>query len=109
MLPLAVYAELTLLFEPLLLAIFFGYTVYSNDYLPLVFVIVFLTMVITLQIIFDARSGFHKNLLMLAPVAWIIFYIIDAVELQALCRSLKRFWKRENLQWQKWTRVGLVD
>jgi len=109
LLPLAVYAELALLCEPLLLTIFYGYTIYTNDYLPLVLFITFISLVIALQIAFDPMSRFHRNLLMLAPVAWIIFYIIDVVEFQALCRSLKRLFKREELKWQTWVRVGLLN
>jgi hypothetical protein len=107
LLPLAVYAELTLLFEALLLAVFYGYTFYTNDYMPLVFVISFISIVIVIQIIVDSKTRFHANLLILAPVAWIIFYIIDAVEFQALVRSLIRLKNKENVQWQKWVRVGL--
>ncbi|MFT5521521.1 MAG: biofilm PGA synthesis N-glycosyltransferase PgaC [Enterobacterales bacterium] len=107
LLPLAVYAEITLLFEGVLLAIFYGYTIYANDYMPLIFVIIFISSIISLQIIYDSCSRFHSNLFILAPVAWLIFYIIDIVEFQALVRSLNKLWKRENLQWQKWVRVGL--
>jgi len=109
LLPLAVYAEITLLFEGLLLAIFYGYTIYANDYMPLVFMIVFISSVITLQIFYDSCSHFHSNLFILAPIAWIIFYIIDVVEFQALVRSLNTLWKKEDLQWQKWVRVGLEN
>ncbi|MFT5712325.1 MAG: biofilm PGA synthesis N-glycosyltransferase PgaC [Kangiellaceae bacterium] len=107
LLPLAVYAELTLLFEALLLAVFYGYTFYTQDYIPLVFVIGFISTVIIIQIVVDSKTRFHSNLLILAPVAWIIFYIIDAVEFQALVRSLIRLKNKENVQWQKWVRVGL--
>ena len=109
LLPVSVYVEITLLFEGFLLAVFFGYTIYAGEYMTLVFFILFISSLISVQILIDARSHFHCNLLMLAPVAWIIFYIIDLVEFQALCRSLNRYWKKENLQWQKWSRVGLEN
>lgn len=108
-LPVAVYAEITLLFESVILAFFYGYTIYANDYLPLVFVVLFMSMIIVVQILFDSKSKFHRNLFALAPVAWLVFYFIDVVEFQALCRSLKRYFKRENLEWQKWARVGLLN
>jgi len=107
LLPLAVYTELALLFEAVLLTIFYGYTIYTNDYLPLLILIFFVSSIIALQIAFDPMSHFHRNLLVLAPVAWLVFYIIDAVEFQALCRTLKRLLKRQDLIWQKWVRVGL--
>ncbi len=108
LLPLAAYSELTLLLEGPLLAIFYGYTIVANDYFPLAFVIVFMTCLITLQILTDPKARHHLNILPLAPVAWIVFYIIDVVEFQALCRSLRKLFKRENLKWQKWSRVGLL-
>ncbi|WP_196140346.1 glycosyltransferase family 2 protein [Aliikangiella sp. G2MR2-5] len=109
LLPMAVYAELTLMFEALLLAIFYGYTILTNDYVPLAFVIVFMTTLVVIQILCDSKRRFHQNLLLLAPIAWMLFYIIDLVEWQALCRSLKRLITRQELQWQKWVRVGLAQ
>lgn len=109
LLPLAVYAELALLLEGLSLTAFYAYTIYTNHYMPLVFVISFMTLVICLQVIFDSKARFHSNLIILAPVAWLLFYFIDLVEFQALYRSLKRLVNREQLQWQKWVRVGLLS
>ena len=76
--------------------------------MPLVFMIVFMATMVCLQILFDSKSHFHLNLLLLAPIAWLVFYIVDFVELQALFRSLKRLVKQEDLAWQKWARVGLA-
>jgi len=109
LLPAALYAELALLFEGLLLTVFFAYTIYFNDYLPLLLVISFLALVVTTQIALDVSARSHANLLLLAPVAWLVFYVIDIIEFQALYRSLKRFIKREELQWQRWVRVGLIN
>ena len=66
-----------------------------------------MTLMILLQVIFDAKSRFHLNLLLLAPIAWIVLYAVDLVEFHALCRSLKCMIKQEELHWQKWVRVGL--
>jgi len=107
LLPLAVYAEMTLLFEGFLLFIFYGYTFMASDYFPLVFVILFMTFLVSLQILIDPKRKHHLKLLGLAPLAWILFYIIDLVEWQALCRSIKRLVRRQRLEWQKWVRVGL--
>lgn len=107
LLPIAVYAELTLLLEGFLFILFFGYTIITNDYSPLVFVILFMCSIIVLQIIIDSKAYFHRNLWVLAPVVWIVFCIMDIVEFQALCRSLIRLVKREDITWQKWSRRGL--
>jgi biofilm PGA synthesis N-glycosyltransferase PgaC len=108
-LPVAIYAELALFLEAILLTVFYGYTIYTNDYLPLALMICFISSIITLQVLFDPKMKFHGNLLLLAPVAWLMLYVIDLVEFQALCRSLHRLIKRENLEWQTWARVGIIS
>ena len=109
LLPLAVYAELMLLFEAVLLGTFLLYTVMSGDYLPMAFVVLLITSVVSLQVALDPKARFHRNLYLLAPIAWLLFYGMDMIEFQALVRSLKRLAKRQELQWQKWTRVGVTE
>jgi len=106
-LPLAVYAELLLLLEAALLTTFFAYTILTSDYWPLVFVIALLSAVIGVQILLDSKKRFHSNLFLLAPGAWLVFYLMDLIEFQALVRSLKRFVLARELKWQKWQRVGV--
>lgn len=105
--PIALYAELVLLFEAIILAFFFTYTIVANDYLPLAIMISFMAILISIQVTIDSKKKFHANLLLLAPVAWLLFYFVDVVEFQALYRSLKRLFKRQGLEWQKWARVGI--
>jgi poly-beta-1,6 N-acetyl-D-glucosamine synthase len=108
LLPMAVYAEALLLVEVIMMAAFFSYTILTHDYMPLVAVIGILSAIICIQWAMDAKRRFHANLLLLAPVAWLVFYVMDMVEFQALLRSLKRLIMRRELQWQKWARVGVM-
>lgn len=108
-LPIAVYAELLLLTEAFMLAAFFIYTVVTSDYMPMVFVIGLLTSVVTMQVLIDPKVRLHRNLLLAAPVAWLMFYAVDMIEFQALVRSLKRLASRKELKWQKWVRVGVIE
>lgn len=107
-LPIAIYSELLLLAEVLLLGFFFLYTVVTSDYMPLVFVIGLLTAVVYVQVLIDPKIRFHRNLLLLAPVAWLLFYAVDMVEFQALVRTLKRLVTRSEPKWQKWVRSGVT-
>ena len=100
LLPVALYAELSLLLEPSLLVAFYGYTIYANDYTPLACVISFVTLLIFYQIKTDTKARFHKNIICLAPVAWVLFYVIGLVELKALVKSIKRLIKKQELKWQ---------
>ena len=64
-------------------------------------------MVILIQIFTDFNPKYHKNILFIAPVAWILFYVIYYVEYQALIRSIWRFLAGKKIKWQKWNRVGI--
>lgn len=107
-LPIALFAELLLFFEILLLLIFYSYTFYTKDFIPLAFVITLLTTVIIIQILSDPKTRYHKNLLLLGPIAWLLFYFIDLVEYQALIRSIKKMISKTDLKWQKWNRSGVT-
>jgi poly-beta-1,6-N-acetyl-D-glucosamine synthase len=106
-LPIALFAEALLFFEGVLLTIFYSYTFMTNDFGPLVFFILLLTGVIGIQIISDTNTRYHKNLLLIAPVAWLLFYIIDFVEYQALMKSVWRFITKQEVAWQSWSRIGV--
>jgi cellulose synthase/poly-beta-1,6-N-acetylglucosamine synthase-like glycosyltransferase len=108
-LPLTLFAEVLLFFEFIMLAIFYTYTFYTSDYTSLVFVITLLTIIITIQIISDPKSKHHLNLLILAPIAWLLLYVMDFVEYQALIRSIKRLITKKQLLWQRWNRKGVFE
>lgn len=109
-LPIALFAEFLLFFEGVLLTVFYTYTFYTNDFIPLMLVIFLLTGVVCLQILTDPNTRYHQNLFLFAPVAWLLFYFMDLVEYQALVRSIRHLIAKEELFWQKWVRVGvLVD
>lgn len=109
LLPMAVYAEFLLLIEVFMLASFFIYTVYTTDYAPLAFVVALLAAVFGVQVLADPKRRFHRNLVLIAPVTWLVFYAMDMIELQALFRSLKRLVTRQELKWQRWVRVGILN
>ena len=108
-LPIALFAEILLFFEGIFLTVFYAYTFYTYDFAPLVFVIFLLTGVIYLQILSDPKTRYHRNLLLLAPGAWILFYVMDFVEYQALVRSIWRMITKQNLIWQSWVRSGVFE
>ncbi len=106
-LPIALFAEILLFFEGILLTVFYTYTFYTNDFAPLVFFIFLLSGVIILQILSDPKTRYHTNLLLLAPGAWVLFYVMDFIEYQALIKSVWHIFTKRNLTWQKWVRVGV--
>ena len=61
------------------------------------------------QVLADPRRKLHLNLVLMIPVAWLVFYAMDMIEFQALVRSLKRLATGKELKWQNWVRVGVLD
>lgn len=107
-LPIALFAEALLFFEGVLLTIFYAYTFYTHDFVPLAVVILLLTGIIWLQILLDKNTRYHANLILLAPGAWLLFYFMDFIEYQALMRSISLLLKKRSPVWQKWVRVGVL-
>ena len=77
--------------------------------MPLVLVIGLLSAVVGVQVLADPRRKLHRNLVLIMPVAWLIFLAMDMIEFQALVRSLKRLATGKELKWQNWVRVGVLD
>jgi len=109
LLPTALYAEFLLLLELPLLTLFFTYIVYTGDYVTLSLCILLISALVSFQTSYDSQPRFHLRMLFYAPIAWLIWYVVDAVEFQALLRSLKRLKRKEGLQWQSWNRTGLAN
>ena len=106
-LPTALYSEILLFFEPILLPVFFAYTILTSDFVPVAAFIAILTSVIWFEVWSDPQRGNHRNLLTLAPVGWTLFYWLDVVEYQALVRSILRLAAGREVYWQRWQRRGV--
>ncbi|MBD3667005.1 MAG: glycosyltransferase family 2 protein [Kangiella sp.] len=106
-LPLAVYAEIMLLNVGLFLSLFYCYVIVSQDFALLASVILVSSILVTMQIKLDSKFSYHKNLIPFIPVAWLLLYVIEFIELVALTMSLQKLYNREAVKWQKWNRIGL--
>lgn len=109
LLPVALYAEVLLLLEIPLLTLFFTSVIYTGDYITLSLCILLISAIVSFQTSLDFQPRFHLKMLCYAPIAWLIWYIVDAVEFQALIRSLKKLTRNETLKWQKWERKGICN
>ncbi|WP_417445574.1 glycosyltransferase [Kangiella sp.] len=106
-LPLAIYAEIMLLNVGLFLSLFYCYVIASQDFALLASVILVSSCLVGLQIKLDSKPSYHKNLIPFIPVAWLLLYVIEFIELVALTLSLQKLYNRESVKWQKWNRIGL--
>lgn len=106
-LPVALLSEFLLLLEPLTISLMWGYALVTHDLLPGVVYIMLTTLLLVFQVLTDSRRRENANLLLVAPFAWVLFYLVDAVEFTALVRSLKRLATGRGVTWQRWQRKGV--
>ena len=106
-LPITLYCEALLILAPFLLIAFYAYALTTGGLNALAYVVVSGAIVTLLQIVSDRNARYHRNLLVLAPVAWAVFYCVDAIEYQALMRSLYRLAVKQGPSWQRWQRRGV--
>lgn len=106
-LPVAAMGEFLLLLQPVLLALGVVLSVATGDFWPLASYLVVLGLVVVLDVALDPRPRDNLSLLVLAPMAWLPLTIVDAVELQALVRSLWRLARGRGVEWQSWQRRGV--
>ena len=106
-LPVALFAEMLLSLEVVLLPLFFAYSLMSGDFVPLIYAISLLSGIIFLQLLTDAKRGEIKDVIIWVPVAWLVFYFIDFIEYMALAKSISKILKNKDVSWQRWERVGV--
>lgn len=107
--PVTLLGDFLLLMEPLLLVLIGIYTWLSHDFLPIIVYAAVLGAIFVYQVLTDVRRRQHLHLLLMAPFIWLLIYFIDAIEFQALTRSLTRIARREGLRWQRWQRNGVFS
>ena len=106
-LPAALYGEALLLAWPVLLPICLVYTLLIGDLALLAAFIAIMTLIVWVQIVVDPERQRHRNLVALAPVAWLMFCWLDLIECQALLRSIARLAGGRGVTWQSWQRRGV--
>ncbi|GEM_PF-5859188 len=79
----------------------------TGDYSPFIAALLIVTLVFYVQV-FALDSKFNKkNVYLLAPIGWLMFYSITIVELVALVRSLSSIMRKRQIKWQSWKREGI--
>lgn len=107
-LPAALLSEFLLLLQPLALAMLWGYTLLTSDFLPVLVYMGIVALLVTWQVFTDSRRRESLGLLLVAPIASLVFHLVDAVEFQAAVRSGWRLLTGQGVRWQRWQRRGVL-
>ena len=104
-LPFSLLAEIQLLFEPIAIAVILTYTFITHEFVSLAIGISFIFIVY----FFAGVCQRHANvqILFLAFFTWPLFFFIDWIELMSLIKSIKMYFAKEDVEWQRWNRVGI--
>ncbi len=109
-LPTALFGDLNLLsIEFPLLAALFCIALYTKDFSIFISVVLVMTFVLSLQLVSDAFERHKVRYLLLIPIAWLLFYAAALVELYAVIKSIWGLWRKHELDWQQWQRVGVFS
>lgn len=109
MLPLAIFGESQLSFEMLFLLFLFIFSWLTNDFSSFISGIVVVSSMFAVQVLFDRNRDRFGELLLLAPIGWLLFYISTYVEASALFKSIIGYIRKSELKWQKWERQGVFS
>lgn len=107
-LPLAMLAEIQMIFEPIGVTLLVTYSLISGDYtsLALGILLIFITYVVVGLFTNRLRNAW---VILVFPFTWPLFYILMWVEYGALVHSLKSIASGREVKWQRWERLGLID
>lgn len=106
-LPLAIFGDIQLSFELFFIAFLYIYSYLVSDYSSFISGIIVVSSMFAIQIIFDGYRKKLGNLILLAPIGWLLLYISTFVEFNALLKAFLGYAKGEKVRWQNWNRKGV--
>jgi Glycosyltransferases, probably involved in cell wall biogenesis len=107
-LPLAVFGELQLGFEPFFILVLFIFSIVSQDFSAFLSGVLMVSVMFFIQL-FDDKHTRKFSYLLLTPIGWLLFYVTTFVEFSALLQAVWGLIRKRELKWQKWQRVGAID
>lgn len=108
-LPLAYFGEVQLFMELFFVAFLYFYSFLINDFSSFISGVIVVSSMFFVQMFFDDKQNNKLSFYLLAPIGWLLFYIVTYVEFNALIKSLWGLFRKKELKWQKWKREGLVE
>jgi cellulose synthase/poly-beta-1,6-N-acetylglucosamine synthase-like glycosyltransferase len=108
LLPITLFYEFELLFEPILT--FFGvyYLLTTGNYLPILIWIAFTGFIYVFTFLFGSKKN-SKLAFVFLPTYFFLSYVLTFVEVYAMYSSIRLLLKREDVVWQNWQRKGLQN
>lgn len=108
-LPLALFAELQLILEPISATLLITYSIISGEYVSLALSMLFIGISYIVIALFGEHMKFSERLKLIGlwPITWPLFYVIVWIEFHALIRGLHMGIRGDEIEWQSWEREGV--
>ncbi|MES2953573.1 MAG: glycosyltransferase [Patescibacteria group bacterium] len=108
-LPFAVLGDSELLLEIPFIAFLYITSFITHDYSAFVAALLIVVFVFVMQIFTPDRKYNKTNVYLLAPIGWLMFYLVTFIEINAMGKSLYSLYANKAIKWQSWKRTGLTD
>lgn len=108
-LPLALFAELQLILEPISATLLITYSIISGEYVSLALSMLFIGISYIVIAIFGEHMKLSERLKLISLwlFTWPLFYMIVWIEFHALIRGLHMGIRGDEIEWQSWKREGI--
>ena len=108
LLPITLFYEVELLFEPLFTAFGAYYLVTTGNFQPVLIWILFTMFIYIYTFIFGSKKN-SKKAFFYRRFYFFLSYILTFVEVYAMYESLRLYYVKKDVVWQSWTRIGLSN
>jgi cellulose synthase/poly-beta-1,6-N-acetylglucosamine synthase-like glycosyltransferase len=108
LLPITLFYEIELLFEPLFTTFGLYYMWTTGSLKPIVLWIAFTGFIYIYTFLFGSKKNSIKALTF-TPMYFFLSYILTFVEVYAMYASIKLLLSKQDVVWQKWQRKGLEN
>lgn len=108
-LPAAAWGNMLLLLETFFIFIAAWYAIGAHDPTPFLVSLALIGFMTSIQIMHDTTLRRRPVFFVLAPVAWILLYVMTFVEVTSLIRAGWAIARRRKISWQRWQRQGVFS
>ena len=98
-----------LFLEFFFLIFLYVYSYLTQDFSSFIAGIILISIMFIVQVMFEHHKENRFKFILLAPIGWLLFYLVTFVEFVALLKALWVYVSRKEVVWQKWERGGVFS
>ncbi|EKD95387.1 MAG: glycosyl transferase family 2 [uncultured bacterium] len=106
LLPITLFYEIELLFEPIFTLYGIYYLIDTGNLKPMFIWIIFTGFIYAFTFLFGSKKN-SKKAFVFTPTYFFLSYVLTFVEVYAMYKSLRMLSKKQDVVWQTWQRRGL--